>query len=201
MLEKLEAIQNRLIEAEVERIDKKMRKIWQDLEMDMGTSKVHSSVMGINSSGMELQISTYSGGASMQELFGAGMVAAGVVGIIAGAALGPALVLGAIGAWLFGSGHDDPKDKVRRQVNKHYSEEMESISKSVTSNFCNQIDDICNEVQGNVKSRLVAMEDQLQQALAKKKKQESEARAEQERLLADRKKLEQVYTELTAIVE
>lgn len=201
LLEELEAIQNKLIENEVERIDKKMHKIWQDLEMDMGTSKVHSSVMGINSGGMELQISTYSGGASMQELFGAGMVAAGVVGIIAGAALLPALALGAFGAWLFGIGHDDPKDKVRREVNKHYSKEMEEISKSVTNNFRNQIDDICDEVKGNVKSRLTAMEDQLQQALAKKKKQESEARAEQERLLADRKKLEQIYTDFTVIVE
>lgn len=201
LIENLESIQNELVETEVERIDKKMRKIWQDLEMDMGTAKVRSSVMGINSGGMELQISTYSGGTSIQEVFGAGMMLGGAVAIIAGAALGPALILGAIGAWLFDSGHDDPKAKARRDVNKHYSEEMESISKSVTANFCNQIDNICDEVQSNVKSRLVAMEDQLQQALAQKRKQESEARAEQERLLAHKQKLEQIYKGFAAAME
>ena len=45
------------------------------------------------------------------------------------------------------------------------------------------------------------MENQLQQALAQKKKQEQEVQAERNRLTAHQKQLEQIYKNLTAIVE
>lgn len=204
LVEKLEEIQGDLIEREIENIEKKIRKIWQDLEMDMGIEAVHSTVMNINGGGLQLDISNSSTGNTIIQSLGVGMMIGSAISIIAGAALGPFLVLGALGAWaagLFDSGNSDPKGKLRKKVNSHYSKEMEDISRAVTDNFKSQIDDICEDVQRNVKSRLIAMENQLQQALAQKKKQEQEVQAERNRLTAHQKQLEQVYKNLTAIVE
>ena len=65
LVEKLEEIQGDLIEKEIENIEKKIRKIWQDLEMDMGMATVHSTVMNINGSGLQLNVSSYSAGNSL----------------------------------------------------------------------------------------------------------------------------------------
>lgn len=200
LIEDLGKIQNKLIKKEVERIDEKMRKIWQDLKLDMGAGTIHSSVMNINNNEMKLQISMPADD-NPEQAVGVGLLAASVIGIITGATLGPILILGGLGAWLLGSFESDRKEKLRKQVSSHYSKEMENISKNVKENFGKQIDDICSKVQSNVNLRLEAMEEQLQKALSQKKMQESEVRAERERLLKHQQQLEEIYKDLTAIVQ
>ena len=205
LIDRLGSIQNNLVDDEISKINRKIKKIWKDLDLDMGVGNIQSNIMDIQENKLDLQISiSSSGSGNISDSVSNGMFFGGAFALIAGSALLPAVIVGGVVGFLFGlfdSDNSDPKAKIRKQINEYYNSEVSKISSKVTSDFRNQIDDICANVQSAVNTRLVTMERQLHQALEQKKKQEKDAQAEAAKLREHQKKLEQIYKDLGSIVQ
>ncbi len=193
-----------VIEREMDTAQQKLGTIWQDIDIayksnfnlpDKVEKKAELEISDPEKSFTEI---AYAGAESMfKDMFRENKSITDRVlsGLGAAIASGAGLI-SELWSMFSGGAKSDWRDSVRSQVFKAYGQEGERLKKSFRRQYEAKVEDLCQQVQDSVDSRIKDMEAQLKAILREKEVQEEEAGQQQKMLEEKREELRKLSREL-----
>ena len=205
LISKIQAIEEEAVKKEINNINKKIKKIWYDLELGIVGKDISINSLQIEKGKMDLQLDIEASAGSEDDYIGTGLLLGGAFAILSGAALLPALVVGAVIGWLFGNGYsvqDSQEDRINKACNKismQCADEIDKFNEKVKKSYTNGIADICATISNDVDSGLKVMESQLEEVIVLKKNKQKDINKEIVQLEQHQKELELIVKKLAAL--
>ncbi len=169
--------QDTIFTAEIGKSQKRLRAIWQDI--DMGDPTGDNLPVPMSNYSMNFNVST---GFQMTKEKSdiASYAIGGAIGVALAGAVLPALALGAVAAWCFGV-FDDHEEEAKQKIKRSIASQYDDISAKMKRDILRVYEDHCRETAQTLvqltEQRIGEMERQLNRVLEDKKSKEEEQQA------------------------
>ena len=205
LISKIQAIEEAAVKKEINNINKKIKKIWYDLELGIVGKDISINSLQIEKGKIDLQLDIEASADSEDDYIGAGLILGGAFAILSGVALLPALAVGAFFGWFFGNGssvQNNQEDRINKACNKisrQCADEIDKFNEKVKKSYNDGIADICTIISNDVDSRLKVMENQLEEVIVLRKNKQKDINKEVTKLEQHQREIELIVEKLAAL--
>lgn len=189
---------------EFAKAQKAMMAIWEDVDAGYQTSWNLSAVVMDEEDNIDIDLSMPDDdGININSIINGAGIGAIIAGVVGGAVL-PFMILGGLAAKFFGSSNSNEnspqrqKDKLKRDLHKHYRAEYEKIEKQVFEQYQELVVQYCKKLENMMQARIEDMQGQLQVVINQKTMKEQDAAKQQQHLSQMLKEVQNIRQHLTA---